>query len=249
MSARLVLASMAVALSALSVGCASSPSSSDVADAGSDGSYANQPDADLDGTSPLDRAMPPDGDVDAPAPDDVGIPPVGGDGGDGGGLCADDAGIFHASPGTCNGATCAPGCACIVDNDRRDVACFCRGASNPARGLTCIMPTCGSIFCEALCPNPVAGNCLTPEGDASGADPGPLCADDGGVFPASPGTCQGESCAPGCACVGDGNGQATCLCIGPKNPAGACIAPTCGAIFCGLGCTCASPGSGTCTCR
>src|ERR1019366_10178215 len=62
-------------------------------------------------------------------------------------------------------------------------------------------------------------------------------------------TCQGESCAPGCACVGDGNGLATCLCIGPKNPAGACIAPTCGAIFCGLGCTCASPGSGTCTCR
>ena len=128
---------VSLSLSALSVGCGSSSSSSDVADARSDNSVVNQPDADIDASSQSDGALPPEG-GDA-SPIDAGH------GGDEGGLCADDAGIFHASPGMCNGAPCAPGCACIVDNNRRDVACFCRGASNPAGGLTCVTPTCGSI--------------------------------------------------------------------------------------------------------
>jgi hypothetical protein len=240
MGTRLILASVSLSLSALSVGCGSSSSSSDVADARSDNSVVNQPDADIDASSQGDGALPPEG-GDA-SPIDAGH------GGDEGGLCADDAGIFHASPGMCNGAPCAPGCACIVDNNRRDVACFCRGASNPAGGLTCVTPTCGSIFCEALCFVPDVGRCDPPEGDASAADPGPFCADDAGIFQASPGTCQGQSCAPGCACVSEGNGQAACLCAAANNHAGACIAPTCGTIFCEPGCTCANPTSGTCTC-
>jgi hypothetical protein len=241
MGTRLILASVSLSLSALSVGCGSSSSSSDVADARSDNSVGNQPDADMDASSQGDGALPPEG-GDA-SPIDAGH------GGDEGGLCADDAGIFDASPGTCNGAPCAPGCACIVDNNHRDVACFCRGASNPAGGLTCVTPTCGSIFCEAWCAFPASGSCVPPEGgDASAEDAGPLCADDAGIFQASPGTCQGQSCAPGCACVSEGNGQAACLCTAANNHAGACIAPTCGTIFCEPGCTCANPTSGRCSC-
>jgi hypothetical protein len=160
-------------------------------------------------------------------------------------------GAFSGAVTSCQYAPCPAGCACIEEGTRRNVACMCLTAK-PDGQTICLppaSPTCGTILCEPplQC---LRGGCAEPEGpDASALDGGPLCSNDGGLFPGPSGTCSSLSCAPGCACVATTTGG---MCLCPKaQDAGTvpvCITPSCGAIFCESGCTCTDAAAGTCEC-
>ncbi len=219
------LASLPLALSLSPSACSSSSSGNGGAPDASQDVIAI---GDDDSGHPLDAS----GDVnpsDAPHPDDAS---------DGG---AQDE-TSPSSGGTCNGAACGAGCTCLVESHNGRMACMCPSAPQGS----CVTTNCGSILCQGWCFDD-AGTCVHPEGaDASADDGGPLCATDGGSFPGTPGTCGGQTCAPGCDCVNDGCGQGTCMCAaGPVDPS-VCVAPTCGDIFCGPGCTCGDAGECSC---
>jgi hypothetical protein len=148
--------------------------------------------------------------------------------------------------------SCPAGCACIMESNNQRIGCFC--GDDEGGAAVCAVPTCGSISCvpPLLCDagGPLTGKCTVGEGaDASARDGGSLCTNGAGVFGGSPGTCNGQTCAPGCACLHGTSGGA-CFCTAPRGPdAGSiCVAPTCGNIFCPPGCTCSDNTAGTCEC-
>ncbi len=258
----LLFACAALASCLAAAACSSSNSGGSGNDAGSDGSM-NQPDAEPDTGSDSGTEAGSDSSVDSGTDSSTDSGPTDGrapdaadggphDGGPGacGTLCANDAGVFPGAAGTCNGEACAAGCLCTQEANNGRMACLCPGAPGAGASPVCITPNCGAIACEGMCSDD-AGTCVHNEGpDASAQDGGPLCDDDAGVFSGASGTCNGATCAPGCACVSEGCGKAACFCGGPNRPEApsSCIAPTCGSIFCEPGCTCANADAGACSC-
>jgi hypothetical protein len=66
--------------------------------------------------------------------------------------------------GSCQGAPCAPGCACGILPETSKPYCFCEGADAGADASDAAAPTCGSIFCFSgcSCANAGASSCTCP---------------------------------------------------------------------------------------